>query len=298
LRGFVLAADDFGISRGVSQTIVPLIAQGRLSATGCMTNLPAFAAMAPALAELAAEADIGLHLNLTCGAPPGAGRALAPDGRLPGLARLARGALASAAVRQDIAAAIARQLDAFEAAFGRPPDYLDGHQHCHVLPRIRGLVLAELKLRYPLADLYLRDPFDTPGAIIARGVAVGKALTIAGLALGLGRQARRAGFATNAGFAGVRVFDPAADFGGEMRRFLMAAGPRHLVMCHPGSADDAELAALDPVVASRPVERDLLGGPAFAELLAELGFAPRRFRLLAEAPAQADDRIVPVSPTR
>jgi hypothetical protein len=213
--------------------------------------------------------------------PLGRAPALAGNGRLPRLARLARGALASAAIRRDVAAELGRQLDAFETAFGRAPDYLDGHQHCHILPGIRGTVLRELRRRYPSAELYLRDPFDTPGAIIARGVAVGKALTITGLSLGFGWQARRAGFATNEGFAGVRAFDPAADFADEMRRFLMAAGPCHLVMCHPGGADDAELAALDPVVASRPVERDLLGGPAFAELLAELGFSLQRFRSLA-----------------
>ena len=37
---FVLCADDFALSPGVSRGIIDLIARGRLSATGCMTVSP------------------------------------------------------------------------------------------------------------------------------------------------------------------------------------------------------------------------------------------------------------------
>ena len=41
-------------------------------------------------------------------------------------------------------AQLERQFDAFEAAFGRMPDYVDGHQHVHQLPVVRQRLLALL----------------------------------------------------------------------------------------------------------------------------------------------------------
>ena len=90
-------------------------------------------------------------------------------------------------------------------------------------------------------------------AIRARGVAVGKALVIAGLASGFRTAALRRELRVNRGFAGVAPFDPARDFAADLARFLVCPGPAHLVMCHPGFVDD-ELERLDPVVATRPVE--------------------------------------------
>lgn len=94
-------------------------------------------------------------------------------------------------------------------------------------------------------------------AIRARGVAVGKALVIAGLGLGLRHAAARRGIPVNRGFSGVSPFDPARDFAADLARFLIAPGTAHLVMCHPGFIDD-ELRKLDPVVETRPQEHEAL----------------------------------------
>jgi chitin disaccharide deacetylase len=254
---FVLCADDFAMTAGVSRAIVELAAAQRLSATGAMTNRPHWRVWAPEIAAHAATLDIGVHLNLTCAAPLGPMPVLAPGGELPRLGQIIRAGLMSAAARAEIAAEIARQLDAFEEVMGCAPDFIDGHQHVHAMPGLRGLVLAELVRRYPHAKPYLRDPADSIGAIRARGVAVRKALTISGLAAGSGAAAMAAGFATNQGFAGVSPFDPARDFAADMAGFLVEPGPRHLVMCHPGHVDD-ELLRLDPVVATRPIELEAL----------------------------------------
>lgn len=255
--GFILCADDFGLTEGVSRSILDLLAAGRLTAAGAMTNRPHWRRFATAFSAHASQADLGLHLNLTCAAPLGAMARLAPGGEFPKLGEVARSAMLSSDVRGEIAAEIARQLDAFEDAMGRPPDYLDGHQHVHVLPGVRGAVLAALERRYPAGSVYLRDPGDSVAAIRRRGVAVGKALTIAGLARGLRRAAARRGIKVNRGFSGVSPFDPARDFTADLARFVVAPGPIHLVMCHPGFVD-AELPLLDPVVATRPVEHAAL----------------------------------------
>lgn len=250
---FVLCADDFAMTAGVSRSILELIEGGKLSAAGAMTNRPHWQGFASAFGALAERADLGLHLNLTCAAPLGAMPRLAPGGEMPKLRDLAQAAAVSPSVRREIAAEIARQLDAFEDRLGRPPDFVDGHQHVHVLPGVRRAVLEAVMRRYPEGRVYLRDPADSAAAIRARGVAVGKALTIAGLALGFRRAALRRGIPVNRGFSGASPFDPARDFGADLRRFLLRPGPAHLVMCHPGFVDD-ELKRLDPVVATRPIE--------------------------------------------
>lgn len=260
-KGFILCADDFAMTDGVSRAILDLLGRGKLTATGAMTNRPHWRRLAPELAAFAGRADLGLHLNLTCAGPLSPMPRLAPAGTLPGLKEVARAAVASATARAEIASEIVRQLDAFEEALGRPPDFVDGHQHVHVLPGVRRALLDILARRYPAGALYVRDPADSAAAIRARGVAVGKALVIAGLAAGFRRAALRRELHVNRGFSGVAPFDPQRDFGADLLRFLVAAGPLHLVMCHPGFVDE-ELRELDPVVATRPVEHAALA--AFA----------------------------------
>lgn len=257
--GFILCADDFALTEGVSRSILDLLGRGKLSATSAMTNRPHWRRLAPELAAFTGKADLGLHLNLTCAAPLSAMRRLAPGGGLPSLKELARAAISSRTVRAEIAVEIARQLDAFEDALGRQPDFIDGHQHVHVLPGVRRALLDHIARRYRAGSLYLRDPADRPAAIRARGIAVTKALVIAGLATGFRRAALRREFPVNRGFSGVAPFDPQRDFAADMRRFLIAPGSAHLVMCHPGFVDE-ELASLDPVVATRPVEHVALAG--------------------------------------
>jgi hypothetical protein len=268
---FSLVADDFGMTQGVSRSILALLEMGRLSGTGVMANMPWAAPLGRDLAAFAGPADLGLHLNLTLGRPVGAMPSLCPGGDLPAFGKLARLALAGGALRGAVAAEIAaeidRQIEACATVLGRLPDYVDGHQHVHVLPGIRSALLAAVARR-PGWTPWLRDSGDRLGAIVTRGVAVPKALVIAGLSLGFARAARRAGLETNEGFSGVSPFDPARDFGADFARFLAVPGPRHLVMCHPGLVDD-DLARLDPVVATRPQEHAFLSGDRFSDALAE-----------------------------
>ncbi|MDP3258115.1 ChbG/HpnK family deacetylase, partial [Bosea sp. (in: a-proteobacteria)] len=70
--GFVLCADDFALTDGVSRSILALLEAGKLSAAGAMTNRPHWRTFAGAFRALADQADLGLHLNLTCAAPLGA----------------------------------------------------------------------------------------------------------------------------------------------------------------------------------------------------------------------------------
>src|SRR5215211_4736326 len=120
-----------------------------------MANCPAFAAMAPELKALDGRIGIGLHLNLTAGRPLGPMPGFAPRGSFPGNGEMIARALAGRLPREEISAEIERQLDGFEAAFGRAPDFVDGHQHVHVLPGVRSELLRVLAHR--AAGLWLRD---------------------------------------------------------------------------------------------------------------------------------------------
>ncbi|MFO1149313.1 MAG: ChbG/HpnK family deacetylase [Alsobacter sp.] len=277
---FVLVADDFGMTQGVSRSILALLEAGRLTGAGVMANMPWASRLGRELAAHAGLADLGLHLNLTLGRPLGPMPALCPGGALPSFGALARLALAGGASRHAVAAELAaeidRQVDAYAEAVGRLPDYVDGHQHVQVLPGVRSALLDAVARR-PGWRPWLRDSGDRLGAILVRGVAAPKALVIAGLSLGFARSARRAGLETNEGFSGVSPFDPTRDFGADFARFLAVPGPRHLVMCHPGLGDDDELARLDPVVATRPQEHAFLSGSHFLEVLAEARMALARF---------------------
>jgi chitin disaccharide deacetylase len=271
---YVLTADDYAITAGVSRAILTLLEHGRISATGVMTNRPHWAAYAGPLAAFADTTDLGLHLNLTCGAPLTSMPRLAPGGELPPLKSvLAAAATGRAAMRAELTAEIRAQIAAFTARMGRAPDFIDGHQHAHALPFVRAALFAAVKAE-GVTSAYLRDPADTASAIRARGVAVAKAITVAALARGFGAACRSRGLAANVGFSGFSPFDPARDFTADMARFLVRPGSRHLVMCHPGHADD-ELRRLDPVVDTRDLE--------FAALMAgagESGGHPVRFRNL------------------
>ncbi len=261
----MLCADDYAMSEGVSRGIVELAAEGRISATGAMSVAQGWRELAAELRPFAGRIGLGLHLTLTGLGPLGPMPAFAPGGRFPAL-----GAVVSAALRRrlplaEIGAEIERQLDAFADALDRVPDFVDGHQHVHALPGIRGLLLGALARRGWTP--WLRDPSDGAMGLLRRGGPVPKALVVATLATGFAARARRAGHVTNRGFAGYSDFRPGSDLRADFGAYLAAPGPGHLVMCHPGRVAAGD--TLDGVVESRERERAFLASDLWPALLAE-----------------------------
>lgn len=259
----LLCADDFAFSSADSRVIADLLGQRRLNATGCMTLRPNWRADSAMLRDVPADAAIGLHLTLTEEAPLAA-PALAVDGAMPGInalhARVRRGAVAMA----DIEIEVAAQFAAFADAMGRPPAFVDGHQHAHALPGIRDVVLAQTARHAPGA--WLRTCQDRTSALLARPFR-GKALASAFHSRGLRRDAARHGLACNDGFAGHYGF--AGDYALHFLHFLRRPGPMHLVMCHPGAGTRAG----DAIAAARIVEAAALRQLPVAALAAARGLA-------------------------
>ncbi|MBK9083359.1 MAG: ChbG/HpnK family deacetylase [Rhizobiales bacterium] len=271
---FALCADDYALSPAVSRGIREAIAAGAVTATGAMTNRPSWPQAARELSGLEGRAEIGLHLNLTLGAPLAPMPRLAPHGALPTIREVIAAARAGRLPEAELRAEIDRQLDAFAAAAGAPPAFVDGHQHVHALPGVRAHLFDALAARGWRP--WLRDCGDRPGRILRRRVSAAKALALALLSRGFRAGAERRGFLVNDGFSGFSGFDPGADYPAQFARYLVAPGRRHLVMCHPGHVDD-ELAAVDPVTTSRERELAFFLSPAFAEVCARAGAAPVQF---------------------
>ena len=272
---FALCADDFALSPGVTEGILEALAAGRLTATCAMTTQEGWPEAARAFRELAPDADLGLHFNLTLGAPLAEMPRFAPGGAFldehhrP--RRLARRPAARGNSRR-----ISPPARLLRGRPARPPDFVDGHQHVHVLPGIADDLLAELSARGLAGKCWLRDSADRPSAFLRAARHWGKALTVAGLARGFRAKARAAGFATNDGFAGFSDFDAKADYGADFATYLAAPGERQLVMCHPGHVDE-ELARLDPVTLSREPELAFLLSPSFLEIAAAAGARLKRW---------------------
>ncbi len=269
-RSVILCADDFGLADGVSRGIVELAQMGRLSATGAMTNMPGWRRAAADLRPLKDRIVVGLHLNFTVGHPLSAMPQLAPSGAFPALRDLLPRALKRQLPEDEISREIACQLDAFVEFHGAPPAFVDGHQHVHVLPVIRPVLIRALKERGYAGRLWLRDPADRVSAILRRPIGRNKALIVKALARGFARSAHASGFQTNRGFSGFAPLDLSVPAACIFEEAFSRLGTRPIIMCHPGYVDD-ELRALDPAVESRLEELNYLKSDAFSDLLEARG---------------------------
>jgi predicted glycoside hydrolase/deacetylase ChbG (UPF0249 family) len=214
------------------------------------------------LRSLAPSVAVGLHLVLAGETPITAMPMLAPSGRLPGIDQLTVQAIVRRLPLPEIAREVAAQFDSFTSMMGRPPAFVDGHQHSHVLPGIRGIVIAATKRQAPGA--WIRDCTDRFGAIMARPFR-GKALASAVHSIGLAKAAGAAGIPCNVGFAGHYDFN--GDYGAIFPRFLRSPGPIHLVMCHPGTGDLAG----DTIAAARVREAAALRTMQIRDMAAQHG---------------------------
>jgi predicted glycoside hydrolase/deacetylase ChbG (UPF0249 family) len=263
-RRITLVADDYGLAPGVSLAIRQLLAEGRLSGTSCLTVGSFWPEAAGLLRDLPAAAgpvEIGLHLCLTGPFAPLSPQLRVDAGwsRFPTLAALIRLSLARRLVPGALSAEIEAQYAAFVDAFGRAPDFIDGHQHVHLLPSIAETLALTLRSA-GLRPRWIRRCGDRPRRIVRRPFAV-KSLFLQ--ALSLRSDAVLAGVAMrrNDSFCGVHDF---VDRGYDVlfERWLETTPDRTVIMCHPGLVD-ARLAALDPVTGMRAVEYRYFAGPDF-----------------------------------
>ena len=255
---------------GVNDAIRQLIENKRINATSVMMAAPHIdnkeVAALMRLNERKTRVAIGLHVTLT--APfkpltddfvPLRGEHFMPQPELmrAAMTRRLRPAL--------IAIEIAAQLRAFHKAFGRMPDFLDGHQHVQLLPQVRTAFLRVTADNAPNA--WVRQGGR---ARAGRVLHDRKSMVLDILSLGFRSQATRLGLTTNPAFAGAYMFNAKADYARIFPRFLKGLPDGGLIMCHPGFVDDA-LKAVDPLTTLREHEFAFFNSDAYLELLAAHG---------------------------
>jgi predicted glycoside hydrolase/deacetylase ChbG (UPF0249 family) len=220
-----------------------------------MVGGPAWQQGADLLRDIGPGTDIGLHLDMT------------EFSLLPGSRRSLHGLMALSLSGKlpwpDVRLEIRAQLDAFEDALGRPPDFIDGHQHVHQLPIVRDEMLDEVAARYGLRRPWLRSTRPRPA-----GTRLGTRLKAAVIeALGartFRKEAQSMGFRHNDGLLGVYDFRGGpARYQALLANWLKAAGPGDLLMCHPGTGRHAD----DVLDGARQSEYAVLRSPWMADLL-------------------------------
>ncbi|RAI42471.1 ChbG/HpnK family deacetylase [Rhodoplanes roseus] len=271
LRRLILCADDFGLAPGVDDAIIDLIGKGRLSATSVMVLPPTFSAAEAARLAAVAEgrASVGLHVTLTAPFQPltsGFGP-LAGDGSFLPIGKLLAASFVTPFDRDAIAREVAAQMAAFVTAFGRPPAYVDGHQHVHLLPGMREAVLDVVTRAAPQA--WVRQCGQVTATLKRLGDP--KSLLLDRMSHAFRRLAAERGVPTNPAFAGTYTFKPGVDYATLFPAFLKDLPDGSVVMCHPGRVD-TELKRLDPLTDLREAEYAYLGGEAFPAVLARAGF--------------------------
>lgn len=136
MRRLIVNADDWGLTRGVSEGILAAHRHGIVSST---TVLATAALDREQVARLRDSGlGLGLHVNLTLGVPLTRGRSLVDgDGRFVRDARRA----AARATAADVRAEVEAQVQRFESTLKRRPTHLDTHHHVGLHPPVREVVL-------------------------------------------------------------------------------------------------------------------------------------------------------------
>jgi chitin disaccharide deacetylase len=267
-RRIWLCADDYGLSPGVNRAIRDLIERGRLNATSVMVVGPSVGRDEIGALQSAAASSprcaVGLHVTLTAPFRPLTMHFRPVDGGMfPRFPKLLRAGLLRRLDGEIIQAELMVQLSAFTDMFGRPPDFVDGHQHVQLFPQVREAFLAAVKQAAPGAWVR-QSGRDQP---LARRLGSPKALVLDLLSAKFRTLAARADITSNPGFAGAYDFSGRPDFGALMGEFLDGMPEGGLIMCHPGFVDDT-LLSLDPLTTQREVEHAFLAGEHFPPLLA------------------------------
>jgi predicted glycoside hydrolase/deacetylase ChbG (UPF0249 family) len=253
----IVCADDFAVHVGASQGIAALARAGRISATSVMVLAPRWPQDVHLLKDLPQAIDVGLHLDWTSefALAHGHGLALGAAMLKATLGGFGRGSAAA-----QTRTVIEHQLDAFEAHWKAPPDYVDGHQHVQQFAGIREALVQVLVKRY--------GPGRLPYLRISR-VPVGRVDLKSRVITAMGAAALQE-LVDEAGLRAMTVLLGVYDFAGDQKRYgalmegwLRAAPERSIIMCHPALRSESP----DAIGATRLWEFDYLSGTQFPAAL-------------------------------
>ena len=258
LKGVVVCADDFAVHESASLGIAQLARMGRISATSAMVLSPRWPQDVALLHDLRGLLAVGLHLDWTSEFAVASGHGL-PLGKA--MLKAALGGFDTVAAR----AVIERQLDAFEAQWQAPPDYVDGHQHVQQFAGIREALVQALSRRYGRqnAKPYLRISRAPPGTADLKA----KVIAVMG-ASAIEIIATRADITCATALLGIYDFAGSVErYAGLMAGWLNDAPPGSIIMCHPALSAEPG----DAIGAARAQEFAYLSSADFTQALVMAG---------------------------
>lgn len=256
-RQLLVSADDIGLSKGNTDTILKGVDAGVLTNVSILPNGPAFDY---AVEELKNRSDVTVcaHLNLTEGRPlspvDDVSLLIRDDGTFKGTGTLAAAYIFGSkerrsAMREQISQELLAQMKRVQdASISQAGLWVDGHQHVHMLPFVfeeivrlkEQLLIAHIRI--PNEPLHIHWPFSySPKHLLTHTLGGGYVLVFLGI---YGRKrARQAGIKTNDWFVGVR-------YAGRMTAIAAESGLRAVaaeggageteILFHPGEADATE----------------------------------------------------------
>ncbi len=135
LKKLIINADDFGLTKAVSDAIFEIFENGSLTSATLMVNMPG-CAYAADKSKGYSKLGIGLHANFTEGKPLLPNHNLTDsNGYFIERKDLFKRILLFKTTREDIRKELAAQYDKL-LKLGVNPTHIDSHEHIHVLPGI------------------------------------------------------------------------------------------------------------------------------------------------------------------
>jgi len=244
-RTITITADDFGLTRGITDTILEVVDKGPVRTVSILANGEAVEYALSEYKKRTAQVTLAVHIDLT------EGKALLPFSTIPHLvdprgmfkhsiaglwgAYLFGSFQTRAVLRREVHAEMEAQCAIIRTALGTNAFAVNGHQHVHMIP----FVFDELMTIQGVGAIRIvRENFflagiPSPVNILARFV-------LAVLSLRAAQKARALGMVTNDWFVGFL-------YSGHMNEDIAQSGIAHVgagsveVLFHPGSARSEEL---------------------------------------------------------
>jgi len=262
-KHIILCADDYAQNPAISQGIINLIAQKRLTAVSCLTTSRYWPEHAAWLKPYNEQIDIGLHFNLTMGSPSGDMPQLTSHEHFPAISKIIVKAYSGKLAEQEIYAELNRQLDQFEQALGKLPNFIDGHQHVHALPVIRNALLRCYQERFKAKNVWIRNicPAATQ-QLLKKPAAIKKGILYLLGGKALKQLLVKSHTPHNSSFAGIYNFNTSTRYSEFFPLFLQALTNNGMIMCHPALASND---SADPIAASRLNEYNYFKSDIFLE---------------------------------
>jgi chitin disaccharide deacetylase len=278
MKILIVNADDFGLAPAVNQGILDAYLAGSVTSTTLLVNAQ-FSVAAADLARAHPGLAVGLHFNLTLGAPICDPQAIATlvdaEGRFHPRKVLARRLLLGRVRRDHVDRELAAQFERLHA-FGVASSHVDSHQHIHGFPLVFDSV-ASLSAQYRLP---MRMPWIL--RLPQKAGSIGRRVRQALLRRMLARNARHWASRVKWNDGLGSIFDlgaPAGALGRQHYEEILAAAPEGIfeLMVHP-ARDAREVEGLTRIGPISESEWQFLRGSDLGRIAADRGFELRSFK--------------------